>query len=137
MNNTIPSFLYDNKIYSYIESLVLKGVDDFYDLHEEEKDHITILIIDVLGADAYNIIIGSDDLDKTLNCFKNFLQTASREDAVETLYQMRTNALDHYAYSISLLFASIKSKHEYETKNEKGLIPITNIQTGELEWSRF
>lgn len=137
MKNTIPNFLMDKRIYNYVESLVLKGVDDFYELHEEERDQITILIIDVLGADAYNIIIGSDDLDKTLNSFKNFLQTASREDAVETLYQMRSNALDHYAYSISLLFSSIKNKHDFETKSEKGLIPMTNAQTGELEWSRF
>jgi hypothetical protein len=103
---TIPHYLYEKPIYSYLETLIDNGLH-VYDLDEEEREDLVVRIIQVLGTDAYNVIIGSDDFDKTLNYFSKFLQTADPSDLYDLGCQMRDNALDHYNYDLEQLFNEI------------------------------
>lgn len=132
----IPQFFYDARIYDYINELVTFGATDFSSILDTERDNITIKIIDVLGADAYNILIGSDDFDKLLNNFKTFLKTANSESAYETLQTMRSNALDHYAVHIEDLMDEIKDSRRNTRRIEAGMKPMIDNQNGEITWRK-
>jgi len=133
---TIPKFLYDSRIYNLVSDLVSEGYVNYDEIPTAEKDNIVIKIIEVLGSDAYNLIIGHDDFDKTLNYFSNFLKTANHNDAYNLLYQMRKNAIDQYEYELNNLFIEIVENRKDDEVREKGLVPIICKQTGELSWGR-
>lgn len=134
---SIPKYLYDERIHGYISDLISRGSTSFYDLHDHERDLLTTKIIDVLGTDAYSIIIGSDDFDKTLTYFSNFLKTANKEDAFNLLDQLRKNALDHYAYDLNNLFEEIMESNKTSRKMDAGLFPYMDSNTGEIEWRKY
>lgn len=106
---TIPSFLYDKRIYECLYTLAYDH-ESYSDLDDEDKELLVVKIIDVLGTDAYQIIIGSDNFDKTLQYFSKFLQTGNSMDSYDLVVQMRENAVEHYAYDLEQLFNEIKSK---------------------------
>lgn len=105
---TIPKYLYEKPIYSLLESFIYEdNIGSYSSLEESDKEYLALRIIKVLGTDAYNIIIGSNNFDKTLHYFSKFLQTANPSDLYDLGCQMRSNALDHYDYDLEQLFNEI------------------------------
>ena len=134
---SIPQFLYDKRIHSYLQSLIDEGAKSYESLDEYEKENLVIRIIQVLGTDAYQIIIGSDNFDKTLGYFSKFLQTAKSEDSYDLLDQMRKNAIEYYAYDLEQLFDEIVEQNDNSRKRDAGLHPVMDNQTGEIEWRKY
>ena len=114
----IPKFMYDDRIYKCIDDMIDMSTESVGQLKEDDRDAIVTKIIDVLGTDAYQVIIGSDNFDKTLHHFSNFLKTANCEDAYKLLNRLRMNALDHYEYDIEQLFIEIVQQRQ---RDKKGL----------------
>lgn len=105
---SIPSFLHDRRITKYVQELIIDGNNGYYDLDDSYKDEIATLIIDVLGNDSYKLLLGDDDLDKTLHLFSKFLISNDDKYRKELTNQMRTNAHEAYSYHLDNLFREIK-----------------------------
>jgi hypothetical protein len=103
----IPQFLYDNRIVSIMDDAIEFGAVSFDKIKQDIRSSLAVAIIDVLGTDAYDLLIGSDNFDKTLKYFSAFLKTGKQEDAYDLLTQLRENSLDHYEFHLETLFNEI------------------------------
>lgn len=115
MNNrtiNIPNYMYDERIYSYAESLIDEGFLSYHAISTSDKEHFITLIIDVLGEEAYQILIGSDNLDKTLHLFAKYLKSKSKIDSENFISALRENALDYYDYYLQNLFDEVLSRQQ-------------------------
>ncbi len=111
---TIPSFLLDQRIVSYIQFLVGEDHKNFSQLDEYEQENIVCRIIDVLGNDSYTLLTNSDDFDKTINLFSKFLKSSTPQDSYELASQMRTNAVNCYSFDLDMLFEKVlDERREY------------------------
>jgi hypothetical protein len=109
--NNIPRFLFNKEIITNINSLINIGYKSYSNLIDFDKEKIISQIINILGNDAYNLIIDSENFDKTLNYFKDFLLSESANDAFKLAKTMRKNAIEYYEDNLNDLF-------EYLSYNE-------------------
>lgn len=104
---TIPKFLYDKRIYNYLVELADFHLEDFHKIKELDKDNLVIRIIEVLGTDAYQVIIGAEDFDKTLKYFSRYLKSGNHHDAYDLVNELRKNSFEFYEPYLEELFNEI------------------------------
>lgn len=108
--------LNNNKISRILENAIdIHGCHSFDQVKNQFRGELVSAIIELLGTDAYQLLIGSDNFDKTLKYFSNYINSGRQEDGYDLLTQMRECALDHYEYGLEKLFDEIKSQsHTYQ-----------------------
>lgn len=102
--NNIPRFLLTDEIIDPIKIFIERGYKSFDKLIDFDKEKLITKIIKILGTDAYNLIIDSDNFDKTLHYFSEFLISESVNDAFKLAKTMRENAINYYADNLNDIF---------------------------------
>lgn len=111
----INNSLFYKEVYAVLETAIeLHGCESFDQVKSQFKGDLVSAIIDGLGNDSYQLLIGSENFDKTLKYFSNYLKSGRKEDGFDLLTQMRESALDHYEYDLEKLFDEIKSESNYQ-----------------------
>ena len=119
-----------------IDNLIIEGHPTYYGLCDADKDYLVGLYMESMGANAFECISESDDLDITLHRLKQFILRGSTAKAYELAETMRTNAEKYLCKLIAKLYEERTSVVEPELKREAGLKPYQHKDNGETTWMR-
>lgn len=130
----IPRVYYHKDIIALINSYIDDGFTSYHSLPEIDQERISAECIKILGTDAYDCIIQSDDFDITLHHLKQYLLTGQREYALDLAETMSKNAVQYFTNIMDSLFSDMSSKKQYENNIACGLKISSNNLNGEIQW---
>lgn len=129
---TIPPCYYHPSILRLIDSYVRDDIKRYSDLEQYDKELITAQILEVLGEEAYDAIIQSDNLHSTIHHLKQYMVTGQKEYAFDLAETMSKNASVYYIDVMDLLFSERVDERMHDVNRENGFYPRRDSVTGEV-----
>lgn len=100
----VPEYLYNTRLLEEIRDHIVDKKDSYIKLSDAEKSKLVKICLDILGEDAWEVIIESEDRHMIMSHFKRFLATSKQEHAQDMAIAMEYIACSHFSKYFVRLF---------------------------------
>ena len=111
----IPSCYYHKSITKEIDTLIDDGYASYDDILDVDKDMLVARCIEVLGEDAYELIMNEDILSGLKRC----IIYGKQEDSQDLVEVMKTKAMEYFSKPLTDLFEERRSFNSMMMNFEK------------------
>lgn len=110
---TIPQCYYHESILSFIaDKIDYDGITSFDSLIDTDQEALTVLCMNRLGKDAYDVLIQGDSTDIVIANLSKFMTTYDMDEGHELLNSLRKNAVQAVSSQMTFLFNEIYSERK-------------------------
>lgn len=116
----------DEKMYSVLEDTLrdMKAVKDIYRIHSEQEDAVSFVIV-LNGLYNYELMEFTDPGSLTLDFYQDAYYTEEEKHPGETVYFLRTGALN-YETTLKELLVQFMDEKPAQIKNQEGEYILVN-----------